>query len=161
MKTLIAYYSRTGNTRKIAKLIAEKTDGNLFEITPKQAYPESYSETVEQAKKEIKAGYLPELISLPGSMEGYDTVFIGTPNWWSTFAPPVASFISGCDLNGKTIVPFCTHGSGGEAGIFKDIIKLCPGCKALKGFAAYGDGGPAAVKEINEWLESIGMTDDE
>ncbi|MDI3543102.1 MAG: hypothetical protein PWP57_705, partial [Candidatus Atribacteria bacterium] len=90
---LIAYYSRSGNTRKLAQLIHQKVGGTVHEIQPEVPYPASYNATVEQAKKEIQAGFRPPLKSRIEHIEAYDTIFIGSPNWWSTIAPPIATFL--------------------------------------------------------------------
>ena len=120
---LVAYFSRSGNTRKIANLIHQEVGGTLYEIQPQVPYPNSYDAVVDQAKKEIQAGYKPALQSTLDHIESYDTIFVGSPNWWSTIAPPVTTFLSEYDLSGKTIVPFCTHGGGGLGRIAKDKEK--------------------------------------
>ena len=104
-KILIVYYSWSGNIKKIAKVIHKAIGGELFEIEPITAYPKSYNYTVEQAKKEINKDFLPKLKSTINTME-YDTIFVGSPNWWSTIAPPVASFLTDNNFSGKTVIPF-------------------------------------------------------
>jgi flavodoxin len=152
---LIAYYSRSANTRTIAKLIHGEVGGTIFEIQPERPYPVDYNTVVDQAKKEIQAGYRPGLKSKIDNIEVYDTLFIGSPNWWSTIAPPVASFLTEYGLSGKTIVPFCTHGGGGQARVLQDIARLCPGSKVLPGFDIYGDGGSGAKAKVSSWLSKI------
>ena len=154
-KTLIIYYSHSGNTKKLAEAIAQKTGGVLCEIKPQAAYPKEYNLVVEQAKKEIRNDYRPALKTNVDNIKTYDTVFIGTPNWWSTMAPPVASFLGFNDLKGKTIAPFFTHGGGGAGNIERDIAKLCPDSKVLPGLAVSGSRVDDA--KINEWLEKIGI----
>ena len=80
-RTLVVYYSRSGNTRKIADLINQAVGGTMHEIVPEAPYPRSYDATVDQAKVEIQAGYKPALRSELDSVEAYDTVFVGSPNW--------------------------------------------------------------------------------
>ena len=157
-QTLVVYYSRSGNTRNIAKLINQAVGGTLHEIVPEAPYPRSYDATVEQAKREIQAGYKPPLQSELDGVEAYDTVFVGSPNWWSTIAPPVATFLSGHDLSGKTIVPFCTHGGGGLGRIGQDIAKLCPRSTVLSCFGVYGSGGVDAQARVSAWLGNVGFT---
>jgi flavodoxin len=91
---LIVYYSRSGNTRAIANLIHREVGGTIHEIQPEVPYPSSYNAAVDQAKKEIPAGYRPALRSTLAQVESYDTIFVGSPNWWNTIAPPVATFLS-------------------------------------------------------------------
>jgi flavodoxin len=155
---LIAYYSHSGNTRKIANLIHREVGGTIHEIQPKVPYPNSYNAVVDQAKIEIETEYKPALQSTLDHLESYDTIFVGSPNWWSTIAPPVATFLSEYDLSGKTIVPFCTHGGGGLGRIGKDIAKLCPQSTILSSFEIYGSGTGNAQAKVSAWLSKVGMT---
>ncbi|MCX7796096.1 MAG: flavodoxin [bacterium] len=154
---LIAYFSWSGNTRKIAELIHREIGGTLFEIQPEKSYPGSYNATVEQAKREIQQGYKPQLKTKIDNIELYDTVFIGSPNWWSTIAPPVATFLSEYDFSGKTIIPFCSHGGGGQGKLIRDISKLCPQSKILEPFIIYGSGAGDIQTKVSEWLRKIGF----
>ena len=154
---LIAYYSHSGNTRKIAGLIQREAGGTLFEIQPKKTYPAAYNAVVEQAKREIQTGFRPDLKSMPDNIGAYDTIFVGSPNWWSTAAPPIMTLLEGLDLSNNTVVPFCTHGGGGQAHVLKDIAALCPGSTILPGFDIYGDGGCNGKAEISAWLGNMGI----
>ena len=153
---LIACYSWSGNTRKIAALIERKTGGTLFEIEPVQPYATDYRAVVEQAREEIQAGFRPALKALP-EITPYSVVFLGTPIWWHTMAPPLATFINRINLNGKTVVPFHTHGGGGAGTFEQDIAKMCPNATVTKGFGAYNSGGDETVAQIDSWLRSIGL----
>ena len=154
-KVLIAYFSRSGNTQEIANQIQAITGGDIFEIQLATPYPEDYQACVDQAKKEIESGYKPELKEKIKNIESYDVIFIGTPNWWSTIAPPVTTFLSELDLSGKTVVPFCTHGGGGKAGCFTDIEKLCPKSTVLDGLAVSGGNAKNAKTNVEKWLREI------
>lgn len=154
---LIVYFSRSGNTRKIAQLIQQEVGGTLHEIQVEAPYPAAYNAVVEQAKKEIRAGYKPALRSTPDHIEAYDTIFVGSPNWWSTIAPPVAAFLAAHDLSGKTIAPFCTHGGGGLDSVAQDMAKLCPQSTILSSFEVYGSGTGNVRAEVAAWLRTIGL----
>lgn len=153
---LIAYYSWHGNTRKIAELIERQTGGTLFEVEPVQPYPTDYTAVVAQAKEEIRAGFRPELKTVP-EITSYRVVFLGTPIWWGTMAPPLAAFIDRFDLKGKKVVPFHTHGGGGAGSFERDIAEMCPGSVITKGFGAYNSGGRETVEYLDSWLKSIGL----
>jgi flavodoxin len=155
---LVVYFTRSGNTRKIASLIQQEVGGTMHEIQPEVPYPSSYNAVVDQAKEEIQAGYKPALRSTLDQIQSYDTVFVGSPNWWSTIAPPVATFLSEHDLSGKTIVPFCTHGGGGLGRIGRDVAKLCPQSTVLSSFEIYGSGGMDAQATVRAWLSKVGIT---
>lgn len=154
-KILTAYYSRTGSTERIAGIIHRHLGGKLHKIIPENPYPKSYQATVDQAKDEIKRGFKPPLSNPLTSVSGFDLIFIGSPNWWSTVAPPVATFLLIHDLYGKAIAPFCTHGGGGIGHILKDIIELCPNANILKPFIVYGRGGNTINVEMAAWLDAI------
>jgi flavodoxin len=153
---LIAYYSWAGSARRLAGKIHDRTGGELFEIIPQTAYPADYHACTVQAKKEIQAGYKPELQTKIESIAAFDTILLGSPNWWSSIAPPVAAFLSSFDFSGKTIAPFCTHGGGGQGHIAGDIKKLCPGAKVLNCLAVGGQTAPAD-KDLLAWLKEAGV----
>jgi len=155
-QVLVAYFTRSGNTRRIANLIQRQVGGTLHEIQPEEPYPASYNACVEQAKKEIRAGYKPALRSGLEDIEAYDRIFVGSPNWWNTVAPPVASFLSQYDLSGKSVVPFCTHGGGGLGRIGRDIARLCPNSTVLRSFEIYGSGRGDAQARVSAWLGELG-----
>lgn len=157
-KILVVYYSHSGNTETIARLIGQESGGVLAEIRPQAAYPQDYNTVVAQAKGEIQRGFLPALApdAVPDPAE-YDVVLIGTPNWWSTVAPPIATFLTENDLNGKTVAPFCTHGGGGVGHIEQDIQRLCPHATVRRAFETYGDGGTGARAKVLTWLKEIGL----
>ena len=107
-RILIASYSWGGNTRFAAQQIQKAVGGTLWEITPKQAYPTDYKKCVAQARKEIKAKFKPELSAYPDFSQ-YDVIFIGSPNWVGTIAPPVAAFASLPALKGKKQLSFLIY----------------------------------------------------
>ena len=123
---------------------------------PVKPYPSEYRECTVQARKEIQEGGRPELAAKVEDMGKYDVIFIGSPNWWSTIAPPVASFLASYDLSGKTVIPFVTHGGGGMARCADEVRKLCPKSTVLKGGAFAGEGirttRAALVKWVNETI---------
>ena len=91
-KILVVYFSHSGNTRTVAQQITRSTGADLFEIQPQEAYPTDYHSVVNQAKKEINTSHRPALKNDVQDFDKYDIIFIGSPNWWSTIAPPVATF---------------------------------------------------------------------
>lgn len=150
-KVLIAYYSLSGNTKKIAQRIQEQTGGTLYEIKTTHTYPDEYKAVTEQAKKEIEAGFRPELSGEPVDLTQYDMVFIGSPNWWGTITPVVSSFVEQNDLNGKQVVPFITHGGGGVQNTVKDMTAQCKGCQMQKPWVGYS----SMTIGFDSWLEGV------
>ena len=123
-KKLIVYYSYTNNTKKIAEKIQKTTSADIFAIETVEPYVGDYNSVVEQGKEEIDQGFKPEIKSLSVNLAGYDTIIIGTPVWWYTYAPAVATFLSEYDLSGKTIIPFVTNG-GWIGHTIQDVEKVC------------------------------------
>ena len=154
-KVLIVYYSWSGNTRVAAEQIRKITGGTLFEIKTAKAYPAEYDACVEQAKKECRSGFCPELASKAGELAKYDVIFLGTPNWWSTMAPPVRTFLTTENLSGKTVIPFVTHGGGGMADCERDMRKISPKARFVKGGAFSGSGIRSAEAAVKAWINQI------
>lgn len=155
-KILVAYYTWSGNTEKIAKKLQKATNGDVFAIRPAEEYPSDYQRTVQQAKKEIADSFSPKL-SKDVDIAPYDVIFIGTPNWWSTAAPPVSAFLRSKNFAGKTVALFSTHGGGGMARTVSDMAALCTGADIREGFSVYGAGDRSTDQELAAWLKSIGL----
>ena len=156
-KSIVLYFPESSNTQTIARLIQSQTDSDLEEIKTVNPYVKGYSALVEQAKKEIRDGYHPPIQALKCDLASYDILFLGTPNWWSSIAPPVATMLSENNLSGMVIAPFITHGGGGKGHAEKDIKKLCPNSEVKKMLDIYGDGGAAAEEKIAAWIEVNGL----
>ncbi len=154
-KILIAYYTRTGNTEKLANQIKNFVGGNLFKIETVDEYPPSYQEVLKVSKVEIDNQYKPPIKGSVENIDKYDIVFVGTPNWYGTMAPPVATFLSLHDLSEKTIIPFATHGGGGEARCLTDIKQMSSQATVLEGIAIYGSQAETANNKISMWLNEL------
>ena len=153
-KILIAYYSWSGNTKSAAEQIQKVTGGTLFRIEPVKAYPTEYRACVDQAKKEINSNFRPDLATKAKDFDKYDVIFIGSPNWWGTMAPPVATFLTTYQITGKTIVPFFTHGGGGMQHCETDVRKLCKKSTVMPAAAFYGSSVKRSEDEITKWVKS-------
>lgn len=154
-KVLIAYYSYSGNTRFAAEQIRKAAGGDIFEIKPVKAYPADYNACVSQAKKEINAGFKPELAEKVKAFDKYEVIFVGTPNWWSTMAPPVLTFLSSYDFSGKTVIPFVTHGGGGMARCETDMRKAAPKAKFGRGGAFSGRSIKSSETALAKWVDEV------
>jgi len=156
-KVLTVYYSHSGNTRECANQIHERAGGDILEIVPLVPYPQDYDAVVEQAKRELKAGHKPVLKTNAENIESYDVIFVGSPNWWNTVAPPIMTFLSQCDLSEKAIFPFITHEGTGLGRSVKDLARLCPNATILEGLAVRGKEVKNAQSEVSEWFRKLGM----
>ena len=172
-RILIAYFSRTGenynvgtisegNTALLAKEIAAQTGGDLFEIVPAAAYPDSYDEMLTVATDERTNNARPEIQSAVADFDAYDTVFLGYPIWWGDLPMILHSFMEAYDFTGKTVVPFNTHEGSGQSGTQRAIEEKLSGATVLQGLAMRGstaqalscDGTDAAVRN---WLDGLGI----
>lgn len=154
-KILVAYFSWGGNTKSIAEKIQSQVGGDMFRIETAVPYPQDYNETAYGvAKKQHEEGIKPELKD-NGDVSGYDIIFVGTPAWWYEMAPAVKTFLSENNFEGKTIVPFITHGGGGKYTIAEDMGKMVKGANVLEPIAIYGSGDSNTDKKIKEWLKNL------
>lgn len=151
---LIAYFSHSGNTRKVAGFIQELTGGELVQIQPVKEYPQNYDQCVEIAKQELEAQAVPEVSTVVDPAR-YTTVFLGYPSWWGTMPRPVFTFLKTCGFAGKNIAPFCTHGGSALGSSVSDIKALCPQANVLKGLAVRGRNAASSKGDVQKWLQSI------
>lgn len=156
-KILIAYFSKTGNTREIANQIHANVGGDMFEIKTVDPYPADYKATVDQAKREQENNYRPKLATVVQNMDSYDVIFLGYPNWWGTMPMAVFTFLEGYNFSGKTIIPFCTHEGSRLGRSVNDIHQLCPQAALLDGLAIQGSSAKNAQNDVATWLRQIGM----
>lgn len=156
-KTLVVYYSRTGNTRAVAKEIHKQLGGDIVELETVQPYPEAYRATTEQAKRELESGFKPPLKTKIENMDSYDVIVVGSPCWWGTVATPMITFLTEYDLSGKTIAPFMTHEGSGLGRTVTHIRQLCPKATVVEGLAIRGSNADEAQKPVASWLGKIGL----
>lgn len=156
-KMLVVWYSWSGNTETIGKHIQQTTGADVFVIEAEKPYSSDYNTCLDEAKKDINAGRRPAIKGNVPNIADYDVVFVGTPNWWSTMAPPVATFMSEHNLAGKTIAPFVTHGGGREAACFRDMQKLAAQATFVKGYVVSGARVSSAKSDVEKWLKEIGV----
>lgn len=146
-----------GNTRAAAQIIQELSDGTVFRIETLEPYPDDHMETVNIAKEEQQAKARPEIKADSLSMNDYDTIILGYPNWWGTCPMAVLTFLESHDFFGKTILPFCTHEGGGMGRSEADIQAACPGARVEKGLALTGSRVAQSEVDIKEWLGQNGI----
>jgi flavodoxin len=156
-KILVAYFSWGGNTRTVAGYIQQATDGDLFEIKTVAAYPTEYRPTTEVAKREQETNARPPLSTRVNNMDSYDVIFIGYPIWWGTIPMALFTFLESYNLQGKTVIPFCTHGGSALGRSVQDIENLCPNATIREGLAIRGGSAGSAQNDVSNWLRRLGM----
>ncbi|WP_089610645.1 flavodoxin [Dehalobacterium formicoaceticum] len=166
MAQLIVYFSRAGNnyvngaiknlpvgnTEIAAKMMQELTGGDLFKIEPLVKYSADYNECIAEAQADLKRDARPELEAYPDSLNNYDTIYLGYPNYWGTIPMAVFTFLEHFDFTGKRIKPFCTHEGSGMGKSESDIKKLCKGAIVEKGLAIHGAKVNDAQAAIKKWI---------
>ena len=166
MAKLVAFYSRAdenyfsggyryvtvGNTEKVAKIISELTGADLFKIEQKIPYAADYNTCIQQAKEDQQAKARPELVSVPDSLDKYDEIYLGFPNYWGDMPMAVYTFLEQFDWNGKTIHPFCTHEGSGLSGTEGKIQSTCKKAVVTKGLALQGSFADTAGDTISKWI---------
>lgn len=156
MKSIIIYYSFGGNTRAVAELIQKNTGADIVEIKTVKPYIGSYNDVVDQGQREVNEGFMPEIEKANVDLAVYDTVILGTPVWWYTFAPAMKTFLNSADLSGKTVYPFATNG-GWIGHTFKDFKDACKGTDVKAGLNVRfnQEKNLTSESEIKKWVAGI------
>ena len=170
-KTLIAFFSRAdenyfggamryvkiGNTEIIVNDMKELIEADTFKIEMKNPYSPVYMTCIDEAKKDLRAKARPELVSMPDSIDEYNTVILAYPNYWGTMPMAVFTFLENFDFSGKTILPLCTNEGSGMGGSERDIKKTCPGADVKSGLAVTGSEAANAGRRVKKWLAANGL----
>ena len=168
MAKLVAFYSRAdenyfggtkryvkvGNTEKIAKMIADVTGADFFKIEQKIPYAADYDTCIEQAKKDLQGNVRPELLNNLESIDKYDNIYIGFPNYWSTMPMAVFTFLEQFDWTGKNIYPFVTHEGSSFGRSESDLKKICMGANIRKGLSVQGSMADNAKATVTSWVKT-------
>lgn len=155
-RILIAYFSMSGNTRLVARDIQRMTGGDLFEIRTVREYGPDFDSAVEQAREELRNNARPELQAKVANMQDYDVVFTGFPNWVGTMPMAVFSFLEQHDFTGKTLVPFCTHGTSGISNTISDLKRLDLHAEIREHIDFYRNDVKNAEEPVRNWLRELG-----
>ena len=160
-KTLVVYYSFTGNTKAIAERVQKATGADIAQIETAEPYKGSYDEIVSQGNDEVQSKFKPRLKPLGVDLKSYDRIIVGTPTWWYTMAPAVLTFLTENDFKGKTVVPFMTN-AGWPGTVIKDMKAACKGANIehameIKYSATEGKRNQMDTPEsdVAAWIESL------
>ncbi len=170
-KTLIAFFSRAdenyfggsmryievGNTEVVVGKIRELIDADVYKIEMAKPYSKAYMTCIEEAKADLRAKARPELVSVPESIDAYDTIILAYPNYWGTMPMAVFTFLEKFDFSGKTILPLCTNEGSGMGNSERDIAKACPGAGIAKGLSISGSSAAGSKPQAEKWLKSNGL----
>ena len=155
-KMLVLYYSETGTTKTVAEELQKQTGADIECIEAVKPYSGNFQETMQRGQREMQNGELPELKPLKSKLTGYDVIFLGYPIWFGTYANPIATLVKENDFAGKTIVPFCTFGSGGLNTSADALKKALPKATVKEGYGLRTARVAAAAKELDRFLKENG-----
>ena len=144
-----------GNTERVAEFVAEATGGNLFEIETVKEYDTDYNRRIDEAKAELQADARPKIKAAPESLDVYDTIFLGYPNWWGTCPMCVFTFVESANLTGKRIIPFCTNEGSGLGKSERDLAKAIPGATIERGLSVLGHESENAQAKTAAWAKQF------
>ena len=155
-KTLVAYFSASGTTAKLAEKVAKVVNGDLYEIVPAKPYTAAdldWTNDKSRSSVEMKnKSFRPEISGKAENMSDYDTIYLGFPIWWYVAPTIDNTFLESYDLSGKTIIPFATSGSSGMGATNAELKDSCKGAVLKEGKRFSSD---ATEKEIETWVKGF------
>lgn len=163
-KTLVVYYSQTGTTQKVAEQFATQLGENVDVVALEcvKAYPDDYQATIEESRDEVVNGTGRDLVNGTIDLKNYDTVYIGFPIWYGTYAPPIVTLARENNFfAGKDVVLFCTYGSGGRRAAEKNFRELCPEANVLGSYGISARTVDMAAEDVKAFLESLAAGESE
>ncbi|MCM1148902.1 MAG: flavodoxin [Butyricicoccus sp.] len=156
MKTLVACFSASGVTARLAKTLAGALSADLFEIKPKVPYTKADLDWMDKKSRTTlemnDPDSRPEIVGIPENIAEYDRIFLGFPIWWYVAPTIINTFLESCDFSGKTIIPFATSGGSAMGATNEKLAPSCPGAKLLPGriFKSFEDEGT-----LKNWAEGF------
>lgn len=156
MKTLVAYFSASGVTARLAKTLAGALSADLFEIEPKAPYTEADLDWMDRKSRSTlemnDPNSRPEIVGVPENIAEYDRIFLGFPIWWYVAPTVINTFLESCDLSGKTVIPFATSGGSAMGATNEKLAPSCPGARLLPGRVFKASENESALKA---WADSL------
>lgn len=156
-KSLVVYFSWSGNTENVAKSIQSQTDSDIFEIVPATPYSDDYEAVVDLAQEEQRNDARPAISGSIENIEQYDVVYVGFPNWWGDMPMILYTFFDTYDLSGKSVAMFCTSGGSGLSGTVNEVKSLEPDATVTEGLHISSGSSSNPDNAVSEWLNNIGL----
>lgn len=157
-RKLVAFFSASGVTAKVAEKLSDTIGADLFAIEPKVPYTKEDLDWMDKNSRstlEMKdPASRPEIARARDNMEEYDTVFVGFPIWWYVAPTIINTFLESYDLTGKTIIPFATSGGSGMGKTNEKLMPSCKGAKLLDGKVLKANVG---AKELDDWVAGLSI----
>ena len=155
-ESLVVYFSWSGNTENVAKSIQSQTNSDIFEIVPVIPYSDDYDTVLDLAQEEQKNNARPEISGSIESLEQYDVIYVGFPNWWGDMPMILYTFFDTYDLSGKTVALFCTSGGSGLSNTVREVKTLEPNATVTDGLHIRDNAADNPESAVSEWLKDIG-----
>ena len=156
-KALVLYYSQTGTTKIVAEALQQALGADIEEIIVCDPYDPDFNATIARGQKEMSEGKFPELEPIAANLKDYDVIFLGYPVWFGTYANPIETLLQTVDFSGKTVVPFCTFGSGGLDTSSKALAEKLPKATVLPGYGVRTARVDAVPAEVDRFLKENGF----
>ena len=158
-KSLVVYFSWSGNTENVAKSIQSQTDSDIFEIVPATPYSDDYDTVVDLAQEEQRNNARPAISGNIENIEQYDVIYVGFPNWWGDMPMILYTFFDTYDLSGKTVALFCTSGGSGLSNTVNEVKSLEPNATITEGLHIGSGSSSNPDNAVREWLDDIGLAE--
>lgn len=157
-RTLVAYFSASGVTAKVAEVLADTIGADLFAIEPEVPYTKADLDWMDKTSRstlEMKdPTSRPAIARKRDNMDAYDTIFVGFPIWWYVAPTIINTFLESYDLTGKTIIPFATSGGSGMGKTNEKLLPSCKGAKLLEGKVLKAN---ASASELDKWVAGLNL----
>ena len=157
-RKLVAYFSASGVTAKVAERLADTIDADIFEIQPAVPYTEA---DLDWRNKESRSSiemndltFRPKVSGQRDNMEEYDIIFVGFPIWWYIAPTIINTFLETYDFSGKTVIPFATSGGSGMGNTNENLSASCPNARILQGKVFKSD---ATASDFAAWVDSLNL----
>lgn len=157
-RKLVAFFSASGVTAKVAEVLADTIGADLFAIEPEVPYTKADLDWMDKTSRSTLE--MKDLASRPAiarkrdNMDEYDTIFVGFPIWWYVAPTIINTFLESYDLTGKTIIPFATSGGSGMGKTNEKLLPSCKGAKLLEGKVLKAN---ASVDEMDTWVSNLNI----
>lgn len=156
-KSLVLYYSQTNITKQVAEAIQQLTGADIEAFDAANPYTGDFGATIARCQEEMANGTAPEINALKCDIAAYDTIYLGYPVWFGTYAMPVSGLLKAVDLSGKVIVPFCSFGSGGLNTSTDALKQVLPNATFVPGYGVRTARIAAAKAEVKQFLINSGI----
>lgn len=155
-RKLVAYFSASGVTAKVAERLSEAIGADLYEIEPQEVYTKADLDWMDKNSRSTiemnNPASRPAISGKRDNMEAYDTIFVGFPIWWYVAPRIVNTFLESYDFAGKTIIPFATSGGSDMSKTNEQLLQSCPDAKLLEGKVLASN---IKITDLNTWVEGL------